>query len=93
MLFRLEVLPLRLHLAVQLQLRITLGILETKLLIDGDKVGEQQCIYPLVLILRFHGNQQQIEHLGIFLQEDGLGQGLPTHSKPVPVGFLQRLGE
>jgi hypothetical protein len=40
MLFRLEVLPLRLHLAVQLQLRITLGILETKLLIDGDKVGE-----------------------------------------------------
>ena len=38
MLFRLEVLPLRLHLAVQLQLRITLGILETKLLIDGDKV-------------------------------------------------------
>ena len=74
MLFRLEVLPLRLHLAVQLQLRITLGILETKLLIDGDKVGEQQCIYPLVLILRFHGNQQQIEHLGIFLQEDGLGQ-------------------
>ena len=93
MLFRLEVLPLRLHLAVQLQLRITLGILETKLLIDGDKVGEQQCIYPLVLILWFHGNQQQIEHLGIFLQEDGLGQVIPTHRKQAPVGFLQRFGE
>ena len=74
MLFRLEVLPLRLHLAVQLQLRITLGILETKLLIDGDKVGEQQCIDALVLIFRFYGNQQQVEHFGIFLQEDGLGQ-------------------
>ena len=56
MLFRLEVLPLRLHLAVQLQLRITLGILETKLLIDGDKVGEQPVSYthltlPTILLV------------------------------------------
>lgn len=69
MLFRLEVLPLRLHLAVQLQLRITLGILETKLLIDGDKVGEQQCIYPLVLILGFTATSSKSSILGYFFKK------------------------
>lgn len=41
MLLGLEIFPLGLHLSVQFQFRITFGILETKFLIDGDKVGEQ----------------------------------------------------
>lgn len=69
MLFRLEVLPLRLYFAVQFQLRITFGILETKLLIDGDKVGEQQCIDALVLIFRFYATSSKSSILGYFFKK------------------------
>ena len=78
MLLGAEVLPLCLHLAVQLQLGIAFGIFEAQLLVDGDEVGEEQGIDTFVLVFGFDGNQQQVEHLGATLEEEGLEQVVPA---------------
>ena len=70
MLNSLEVFPLCLYLAVQFQLRITFGIFETELLIYRNQILKQQSINTLILILRFHGYKQQVEHLRIFFHKD-----------------------
>ena len=56
MLFGAEVFPLGLHLAVFFQLGVSFGIFLIQLLVNGDEVGEEQCIYALALIFGFHGH-------------------------------------
>ena len=67
MLFGPEVLPLGLHFAVHFQFGVAFGVLEAELLINRDKVREEQRVYPFVLVFGFYGNEQQVERLGICL--------------------------
>ena len=64
---------------------------ETVLDIVRDKVGEEQRVDTLVLVLRFHGYEEQI-HI-VRLAAQGLKQVPPAGGEQTSAGFLQRAGE
>lgn len=89
MLARLEILPLRLHLRVQLQLRVALGIFEAIFLEIRNQVGEQQCVYALALIFRLDSHKQKVDRVG-HVEIHGAHQMPPSERQHSPMRLLQR---
>ena len=78
MLLRAEVFPLCLYFSVQFQFGIAFGIFEAQLLVDGNQVGEQQCVDTLILLFGFDGYEQQVEHLGAAFEAQSFEQVEPS---------------
>ena len=89
MLFRLEVVPLGLHLAVQFQFHVAFGVLEAQLLVDGDEVGEEQGVDTLVLVFGLYGHQHQVQDVRAALEEQGFQQVEPAERQQTAVRLLQ----
>ena len=62
MLLDVEVLPLLLHVLVDLQLGVAFGIAEFHLLIDGDEVGKYEGVDAFALIVGMNADEQEVEH-------------------------------
>ena len=60
MVFTLEIIPLSLYGIVACQLRVTFGIFDSQIDIYGNKIVEQQRIYPFILIFRQYACQIQV---------------------------------
>lgn len=88
MLFRLEILPLVLHLVVDFQFGIALGIFKSHLSINGDEVGEEQGVGTLSLIVGTHGHEQEVERFRTFPHES-LEQMEPSEGQQTALGFLK----
>ena len=90
--FAIEVLPLVLHIGIAFQFRIALGISETHLLIDGDKVGEKQSIGAFFLIVRSHSHEKQVKVVRAF-PEERFSEVPPSEGEEFAFRLLQGHGE
>ena len=60
MVLSVEVIPLRLHLHIGLQFGISFRVSITQLVVYWNNILKEQCHGTFALILRLHGNEQQI---------------------------------
>lgn len=79
MLTALEVLPLLLYVGIALELHVTLGFLITVGYVTGNKVGENDGVDTLALVLGLDGHKQEVDHVAV--ATDSSKEGIPAEWK------------
>ena len=77
MLTALEVLPLLLYVGIALELHVTLGFLITVGYVTGNKVGENDGVDTLALVLGLNSHEQEVDHVAVATDSSKEGKSLP----------------
>lgn len=89
MLTALEVFPLLLHVFVTFKLYIALGEFVATGGEAGDKVGEDERVYALALIVGAHSHKQKVYHIGMATYS--AQQMIPAEWEKLAAAFAQSL--